>query len=161
MSDLGLNGFVRDKDWSGGVAKTSESIMQLKKEAVTEELRAKLDSVHQEVGLVTKLLSKNSKGVDLSTPLGCMDALDKKLEGISRVYVLVSMCVYIRFELDQIFRENPQKLLSQEYKRADELLNITVQTYKSIQYNLGAELQGIKELMYVRFPELREKRWQD
>lgn len=123
-----------------------------------QELANIMDLMHSEVKEITMLLlAHRENDFDRDTYLGLKALIDAKLEINTRVYVLISAIVLAKADIDKLLRTNPNYALSNRFISNLKELSEYLGAYKSISYSIGAEIQVIKELIYVKHPELRQR----
>ena len=125
---------------------------------VLKDVYDQLDHVHSEVLDVTKLLNNmRLKSFDTDSYIGIKEKIDSRLEANTRVYVLISLIVLVKMELSKIFRTSPGITLNTKIVASEKDLSEALGAYKSVLYGLGAEINALKEQLYTRFPEMRQK----
>lgn len=117
-----------------------------------------MDFIHEEVGAITALLFEHRERVfDLDSYLGLKEKIEAKEEINTKVYVLVSAIVYGKLNIDNILRNNPTLSLNQKVIAYLKELSEILIAYKSILYSVSAEMQTLREALYVKHPELRQR----
>jgi len=121
-------------------------------------LNSTMDLVHSEIKDITVLLNTHRlKNYDRDTYIGLKALIDDKLELNTRVYVLMSSIVLAKAEIDMKLREKPNYALNSRFVANLKELSEYLGAYKSISYSVGSEIQVLKEFIYVKHPELRQR----
>lgn len=123
-----------------------------------ETIYKEMDFVYEEVGEITLLLQAHKdREFDTDSYVGLKEKIEAKEEINTKVYVLISAIVYAKMTIDQTLRANVALSISNKVIAYMKELSEYLNCYRSILYAVSAEMQTLRELMYVKHPELRMK----
>lgn len=122
---------------------------------VNEEINKKLNLAHKNKEKFHKQMEDFQNRIKEDSYDNFKDKLEELLDVSFNASGLISLLVLIKSELDKQMRTYNSLALSSRITNAIKLLSEDITAYRSISYSLGTEINSLKELIAIKFPNQR------